>query len=510
MNIRESVGKAHSGRGISRRQFLGTAGLGIGALLLGGCGSLTSPEARKRGNTTGAESRVREFALAAAPLEFELAGRTVPTWGYGGGMPGPEIRLKEGETLRVRLNNNLPESTSVHWHGLPIINEMDGVPGVTQKPVEAGEEFIYEFAVPLSGTYMYHSHFGLQLDRGLYGPLIVEPKNETLAYDREFTLVLDDWLDGVEGTPEDALQRLKSGGGAMAGMGDMDSDDPGMGGMEGMKGMGGGQPAQTPPDIVYPLYLVNGKPPEQPEEFGVRRGERVRLRLVNPSSASIYRVALAGHRMTVVHADGLPVEPVEVDSLRIGMGERYDVLVDAKNPGVWQLAAQAEGTQKMARAIFRYEGTSSPTPPADLRPPELQGQLLSYSMLRSTPEAGDIPSGDPGRVERFVLAGNEERYVWTINGQTFDEADRIKIGRDERVRFEYRNMSMMPHPMHLHGHSFRVDNGTGQGPIKDTVLVEPMQTVSTDWVANNPGPWALHCHHAYHQEAGMMRVVEVA
>lgn len=451
---------------------------------------------------------MREYALAAAPLGLELGGREIPTWGYGGGVPGPEIRVKEGETLRVRVSNGLPEDTSVHWHGLPIVNDMDGVPGVTQKPIKPGEEFVYEFAVPVSGTYMYHSHSGLQLDRGLYGSLIIEPKNETLSYDEEFTVILDDWLDGMEGTPEDALKRLKSGESEMSGMEGMDGSSSGMGGMEGMAGEG--KSAQTPPDIVYPMYLINGKPPESPEEFKVRRGDKVRLRLINPSGASIYRVALAGHSMTVTHSDGLPVEPVEVYSLRIGMGERYDVLVEAKNPGVWQLAAQAEGTKKVARAVFRYGGSSAPPPPADQQPSELGGRMLSYDMLRATPETGKIPVKEPDRIEVFTLDGDEKRYVWTMNGETFDEAERTKIGRDELVRFEFQNRSMMPHPMHLHGHSFRVDNGTGQGPIKDTVLVEPMQKIAIDWVADNPGPWALHCHQAYHQEAGMMQVVEVA
>ena len=165
------------------------------------------------------------------------------------------------------MRNRLPENTTVHWHGQPIVNGMDGVPDVTQPPIKSGEEFVYEFVVPASGTYFYHSHVGLQLDRAVYGPLIVEPKQETLTYDEEFALMLDDWLDGVdERTPEDELENLTSGGGEMAGM-------------EGMAG--GGEPARTPPDTVYPHYLINGKPPEDPEELEVRRGDRVRLRLIN-------------------------------------------------------------------------------------------------------------------------------------------------------------------------------------------------------------------------------------
>lgn len=492
------------GRRLSRRQFLGLAGLGAGAAIMGGCGTSDS-------RTASSGRRTANYDLAAAPAEPRIGGEKISTWGYEGGLPGPEIRLKQGEILRARVSNRLPEDTTIHWHGLPIVNGMDGVPNVTQPPIGPDEDFTYEFSVPVSGTYFYHSHVGLQLDRALYGPLIVEPESEPLSYDREFTLMLDDWLDGVEGTPEKKLDSLKSGGSAMAhAMEGMEH-----GGMEGMNGMDdmdgmGGRPRQWPPDIIYPSYLVNGKPADSPEELGVKRGERLRIRLINPSSATIYRVALHGHRMTVTHADGQPVEAVEVDSLRIGMGERYDVLVDAGNSGVWQLAAQAEGTDKLARALLRYEGSREAPPPPDFKPPELEKKLLLYNMLRAAPEAETMPGGEPDRMMPIELGGDEESYVWTINGEVSSEAEPIAVGRDERVRFEFQNTSMMPHPMHLHGHFFQVENGTGRGPLKDTVLVDPMQKLTIDWFSDNPGDWAFHCHMIYHQEAGMMRVVEVA
>ncbi|QIN84448.1 multicopper oxidase domain-containing protein [Rubrobacter tropicus] len=484
---------------LTRRGFIGMAGLGAGALVLGGCGVL-SP-ARQNPPTARSASRIAEYALEASALELDLGGRKVSTWGYGKDLPGPEIRLKQDEILRVEVRNRLPEDTTIHWHGLPVPNRMDGVAGVTQEPIKPEGDFVYEFEVPVSGSYMYHSHVGTQLDRGLYGPLIVEPRNETLSYDREYTLVLDDWLDGVRGTPEEEMEKLKSDRGAMA---DME-------GMEGMLGTEGGDaPPQWPPDVVYPMYLINGKPPDSPEELEVRRGEKVRLRLLNPSSATIYRVALQGHRMTVTHTDGQPVEPVEVETIRIGMGERYDVLVEASNPGAWQLAAHAEGTEKQARAVFRYRGAKDPRPRPDQRPAELAGRMLYYDALRATQEAGAPESGSPDRVLPITLNGDEETYVWTINGQAFPDADPIEAGRGERVRFEMENTTMMPHPMHLHGHFFRVDNGTGRGPIKDTVLVDPKQRLAFDWLADNPGDWAFHCHQIYHAERGMTRIIKVA
>ncbi|TCJ16851.1 multicopper oxidase family protein [Rubrobacter taiwanensis] len=476
----------------TRREFLRLAGFGAGALVLSGCGLLSGGRgdlpALSRPAPTG---RVLEYTLEAAPTNFEIAGRELSTWGYNGGVPGPEIRVKEGDTLRVRVRNRLPAGTTVHWHGLPVPNEVDGVPHVTQSPIPPGGEFVYEFAAPAIGSYIYHSHVGLQLDRGLYGPLVVEPAREELSYDREYILMLDDWLDGLPGTPEDALGELRGSGRGM------------MGGMMRARG------------IEYPNYLINGRAPEDPASLTVRRGERVRLRLMNPSAETVFRFAPAGHRMTVTHADGQAIGPVEADVLRIGMGERYDVLLDADNPGVWQLAAVPEGKRGQARAVLRYrESAEESAPPADVQPPELQGRLLSYADLRDARERsfpdGGLFSG-PDRTFELTLSGGMGRYVWQIDGQRYPEAEPLPVREGEWVRVQMRNHSMMAHPMHLHGHFFQLRNGTGCGPFKDTALVEAhMGELAFDFVADNPGEWFFHCHNAYHMETGMARVISYA
>ncbi len=436
---------------------------------------------------------VRAYTFEAAPVKIELGGQPIATWAYNGMLPGPEIRLTEGDTLRVTVKNRLPEGTTIHWHGVPLVNSMDGVPGVTQQPILPGQDFVYTFVAPAAGTYLYHSHAGLQLDRGLYGPLIIEPKRETLNYDNDFVVVFDDWLDGMPGTPEDAMKQLIKKGDSM-------------GSMMGMGGMGA---SQVPPDILYPLYLINGRSSENPLELMVRQGQKFRVRFINASASTIYRVALQGHRMTVTHTDGQPVEPVEVDAIRIGMGERYDVLVSANNPGVWQLAAQVEGTMRMARAIMRYKGSLAPLPPATYQPPELTRRLLLYSMLKAAPGIFVPPGSDPDQVIPLKLSGGMGQYVWKINDQVFDKADPVMVGGQSLIRFQFDSQSMMPHPMHLHGHFFQVDNGTGRGPLKDTVLVDPRQRLTINWVSDNPGAWAFHCHNRYHENAGMMRVVKV-
>lgn len=479
---------------LTRRRFLGLVGLSAGALVLGGYGVLSTREKESPPRIGFAvdSGNVREYTFEAAPLNFELGGRQVSTWGYNGVVPGPEIRVTEGDTLRVNVQNRLPSDTTIHWHGLPVPNAMDGFAPLTQDPIAPGEDFVYEFVVPTAGSYIYHSHVGIQQDRGLYGALIVEPKEEELGYDREYVLQLDDWLDGVSGTPEDTLQELQSSGG---------------GGMDGgmMGGRGGGMMRGS--TIDYPYYLINGRTVNDPETLNVRRGERVRLRILNPAGESIFRFAVAGHKLTVTHADGSPVEPVEVDALRIGMGERYDVLLEADNPGIWQVAASPEGKSGLSRVLLRYEESNqSSPPPADDTPDELGGRLLTYWDLRA--KGLESLSGSPDRTHRLTLSGGMGTYAWTINGQRYPDADPLEVREGERVRFEMQNRSMMVHPMHLHGHFFQIETGTGHGPFKDTVMVEPrMGLMTLDFVADNPGEWFFHCHNLYHMESGMARVV---
>src|SRR5918993_4111568 len=224
--------------------------------------------------------------------------------------------------------------------------------------------------------------------------------------------------------------------------------------------------------IAYPYYLINGRTVGDPETLNVRRGESVRLRILNPAGESIFRFAVAGHKLIVTHADGLPVEPVEVDELRIGMGERYDVLLEADNPGVWQVAASPEGKSGLSRVLLRYEESNqSSPPPADDTPDELGGRLLTYGGLRA--KGLEPLSGSPDRTHQLTLSGGMGRYEWTINGQRYPDADPLEIREGEHVRFQMQNRSTMVHPMHLHGHFFQIENSTGRGPFKDTAMVEP-------------------------------------
>jgi FtsP/CotA-like multicopper oxidase with cupredoxin domain len=307
---------------LSRRQVLAAAATTAAGLALGACTGRPDRRARVVGPSAGvvgqAEARrrrpgapVRQVALTAAPVSVDLAGRTVTTWAYNDTVPGPLVRLRAGEVLRARLDNRLGEPTTIHWHGVALRNDMDGAPGMTQPPVAPGGRFAYEFTVPDPGTYWFHPHVGLQLDRGLYGPLLVDDPAEPGRYDLEQVVVLDDWTDGIGLTPEQLQARLAAPGGMMGqgGMGMM-----GQSGQDASPVLGG-----TGGQIDYPLYLLNGRPPADPPTIHARPGERLRLRVVNAAAETAFRVALGGHRLTVTHSDGLPVAPVTVDALVVGM-----------------------------------------------------------------------------------------------------------------------------------------------------------------------------------------------
>ena len=489
---------------LSRRHVLfGAFGL-AGIATVSACGGTTavSPTAEsvRRAETLrrSAGQRVVTANLTPRPATVDLGGPVVNTWAYGHSVPGPLLRARAGDLLRIKVDNQLPATTSVHWHGIALHNAMDGVPGMTQAPIGAGKAFTYEFTVPDPGTYFYHPHSGLQIDRGLYGALLVDEAADPGGYDVEWTVVLDDWVDGTGRTPEQVLKGLTAV--ASGGTGGSGSDMGGMGGMDMGSGMG---EAMTSPllggagDIAYPHYLANGRVPAAPVTLTAKPGQRARLRLINAGSDTAFRVALGGHRLTITHSDGFPVAPVTTDALLIGMGERYDVLVTVGD-GVFPLVALAEGKQGNALALVRSAAGTSPT--ASARPAELAGKVLLSTDLTAA-DAVRLKAKDVDRTHDLLLSGSMAPYRWTINGKTFPDSEPLPIEAGQRVRLRFQNMSMMFHPMHVHGHTFALVRG---GARKDTVIVRPMQTVEVDLDADNPGQWATHCHNIYHAETGMM------
>ncbi|MDQ0957143.1 FtsP/CotA-like multicopper oxidase with cupredoxin domain [Streptomyces sp. B4I13] len=525
---------------INRRSVLlaGLGAAGAGALaactdsagttpaLVNPSGSAVAAAEKKRAGS----GRQHKTTLTAAPAVIDLGGGIrAKTWTFDGRTPGNEIRLSAGDTLAAELSNQLPgkTTTSIHWHGIALRNDMDGVPPATQTAVRPGSTFTYRFIADAPGTYFFHPHLGVQLDRGLYAPLIVEDPREPLAYDDEWVIVLDDWVDGVTGTPDEVFAELKQGMGGMDMGGDSGSGGSGMEGHD-MHDMGNPSGDASPSasassggmssrfmlmgaesdllggdagDVKYPHHLVNGRVPADPYVYTGKPGRKVRLRIINAGSDTAYRVALGGHRMTITHTDGFPVQHQQTDALLIGMGERYDLLVTLGD-GVFPLVALAEGKNATGLALVRTASGHAPT--ATVRPKELNGTILTASQLRAADDVR-LKSATTDVTHQVKLTGGMMRYNWAINGKPFDmaapDANALLVEEGQRVRLDFVNDTTMWHPMHLHGHTYQLG---GSGPRKDTAIVLPKKKLSVFFDADNPGRWMLHCHNAYHGEAGMM------
>ena len=508
---------------MTRRGFL-TASL-IGGAALAACGRPTAPQATNPGATPNLSNaivaveksrphtgRTVTARLTPGHADIDLGGTRARTMAYNNQVPGPLIRANVGDELAVAVDNGLDHPSSVHWHGIALRNDMDGATPATPD-IDPAQRFTYRFTSPFPGTYWAHPHTGLDTDYGLYLPVIIDDPAEPGRYDAEWIVMLDDWTDGVGSSPEEIFSVLRSmdmgGHGYRPGM-------PGMGGMGPMPGMGGMGPmsggqgvggAGTSDllggdggDVNYPHYLINGRIPAAPTTFRAKPGQRIRIRLINAAADTAFRVALAGHRMTVTHTDGFPITPTHVDALLLGMGERYDVTVTAGD-GVFPLVAAAEGKNALSRALLSTSAGSAPE--AGFRPPELDGRVGTVDTFTAAPEV--LLSPDKTEALEARLAGTMMHYDWSINGQPYDHTVPLTIPQGQSATLTFINGTTMWHPMHLHGHTFQVLRSDGSpGPRKDTVIVKPRQTVAVKLIADNPGTWMLHCHNGYHMGAGMM------
>lgn len=429
-----------------------------------------------------------DLTFEPAETDIDLGGVSVRTWAYNGRLPGNEIRIRKGDRLRAVVRNKLPADTSIHWHGIAIVNDMDGVPPLTQAPIAAGADFTYDFVVPDAGTYWYHSHVGTQLDRGLYGPLIIEDPAEKTDYDDELVLVLDDWIDGTGTNPDQVLENLRKNG--MAPMG------PGGPGVSPTTPLG-----EDGGDVTYPYFVVNGRVPTDPEVSDYREGQRIRLRVINAGSDTSFRVAVPDTTMNVIATDGFPVIPAEAKSVILGMGERFDATFTVA--GSVPIVAVPYGKPGHAQYNLRVAGKPSGVNVDEFVAAVRNDVPLDTAALSPTPEV-TLPARTPDQVIEARLSGPVNGYTWPFNGRLYDPTrDGIGVKPNQRVRMRMVNESMMYHPIHLHGHTFEVVGRDGPKARKDTVLVPPKQTVEVDFDTDNPGKWITHCHNTYHLEAGM-------
>src|SRR5262249_33812538 len=456
---RRDMERSLAQHGLTRRALLWSAALG-GTGLAGA--RLARAAARPASSKEAAyvpRPNATQYVIGIGPGSINPDGaQMVPAVLANGRVPGPEIRVREGDILRVLVENQLPDSpTSIHWHGLLLPAAMDGVPDISNAPIAAAQTYVYEYPIRQSGTYWYHSHFGFQEQQGCYGAFVIEPKHEPLRTEHDAVILLADWLHR---NPQEVFDQLRgssapSGGTAAAtpagvmAMGGtpgtiaMDStpETMRMGGKPGGMQMGTPAPEETGAagakpampmkmgagnvdlsDVKYDAFLLNGRGPDAPWTLAVRRGERVRLRLINGGSSTYFRIRLDGHRLQVTHADGLAVEPVIIDHLLIGMGEIYDAVVQIADRGSFTLHAVAQDGSGQALGVIH---TADASPQPNRAMPSFDGRGLSYTdLVAAAPTT--LPDG-PVRSFRLPLQGDMARYVWMIDGQAWPKADPLRI-----------------------------------------------------------------------------------
>ncbi len=481
-----------------------------------------------------------------------------------GQTPMPTLTFTEGDTAEIYVHNNLKEETSLHWHGLFLPNKYDGVPNLTQMPIKPGTTHLYRFPIVQHGTHWYHSHTGLQEQIGMYGAFIMNKRKEwdipTLPViisewtdmnpkevDRSLHTATD-WFAIKKGSAQSYAEAIKAGHLKTK----LTNEWKRMNAMD-------------VSDIYYDNFLINGK--NQYEQPQFKAGDKVRLRIANAGASDYFWLTYSGGKITVVASDGNDVEPIEVDRLIIAVSETYDVVVTipdnmsyeflitpedrTRSASLWLGNGMKMPAQKLPKLKY-FAGMKMMNDMMDMKGnlmpmgmkmsnqtmdmnevmyPELTGEekpkykkekdtmqgmdmetelpgiiTLNYGMLRS-PGKTILPAG-PLKELKFDLTGNMNRYVWTLDNKTVSESDRILIKKGENLRIIIFNNSMMRHPMHLHGHDFRVLNGNDdQAPLKNIIDIMPMERDTIEFAATeNGGDWFFHCHILFHMMSGMGRI----
>ncbi|MEK9754337.1 MAG: copper resistance system multicopper oxidase [Rhodospirillaceae bacterium] len=541
-----------------------------------------------------------EYNLTVDPVKIETGAFTRDGVGFNGASPGPVLRFKEGEDVTINVTNNLSERTSVHWHGLILPFEQDGVPGISYPGIAPGETFTYRFPIVQSGTYWFHSHSPFQEPDGAYGAIVIEPmRREPFNYQREYVIQLTDAhphrghriMRNLKMMPDYYNRQQRT-------IADFVADAEKMGFRAALADRLDWGDMRMMPNDIEDLQgftpLINGKSTAQNWTGMFKPSERVRLRFINSSAMTYFDIRIPGLKMTVVQADGNNVQPVPVDEFRIAVAETFDVIVRPTEDKAYAVFAESVGRTAAVRATLAPRDGMTADVPAMRKPPLLTmadmgmahgdhagmnhaaqpagashkmpdgstmagtahsdhathkmpdgstmadaahtdhsghgvgkqadafyaagsglmpsaaegGKFLSYSDLRAM-----RPLYEHRKATREIelrLTGNMERYIWSINGVKYSQAEPIRLKYGERVRFKFVNETMMTHPMHLHGMWSILDTGKGKwDPVKHVVSVAPGTTVHMETEVDAPGEWAFHCHLSYHADSGMFRKVIV-
>ncbi|NBW36308.1 MAG: copper oxidase [Cytophagia bacterium] len=461
-----------------------------------------------------------------------------------GQLPAPTLYFTEGDTAEIHVYNKLHHESSIHWHGLILPNEHDGVPYLTTAPILPHGHHVFRFPIVQNGTYWYHSHTMLQEQVGMYGAFIIHKREKSKI--PEYTMLLSDWSDENPHQIERSLHyatdwyAIKKGAAQSYGEA-IKAKQLGTKFENEFKRMA----AMDVSDVYYDRVLSNGKPERAYKNL--QPGDSIRIRIINGSASTYFWLSYAGGKISVVASDGMDVVPVGVDRLIVGVSESYDVIVKIPEAGSYELRATSEdrtnytslwlGEGKKNESISMprlnyFEGMSMMndmmTVDAKMNDMGMDMSLqqmdmnavmyrelteqaqspvtLNYAMLAS-PVATTLPKA-PTRTLHFTLTGNMNRYIWTMDNRTISESDKILIKKGENIRIVLTNNSMMRHPMHLHGHFFRIVNGQGDyAPLKNVLDIMPMETDTIEFHASEEyGDWYFHCHILYHMMSGMGKI----
>ncbi len=507
--------------------------------------------------------KIIRYDLYVTDTMVNFSGKLRHAIAVNGHIPMPTLTFTEGDTAEIYVHNMLDEETTMHWHGVFLPNRYDGVPNLTQMAIKAHETHLYTFPIIQNGTHWYHSHSGLQEQIGMYGALIFNKRNESNI--PTLPIVLSDWTDMK---PEEVHRSLHNASdwfaikkGSTQNYGEaIKSGHFSTKVNNEWKRMN----AMDVSDVYYEKFLINGTDVNEQHQF--KSGDHVRLRIANAGASSYFWLTYAGGKISVVATDGNDVEPVEVDRLLIAVSETYDVIVTIPEDKSYEFLVTPEDRTKSA-SLWLGSGEKVPAKKlpklkyfdgmkmmnqmmamnGDLEPmgmemsnqtmdmntvmyPEVTGAekqkgkkqghdmqgmnmenentdivTLNYAMLKATKKT-TLPVG-PIKLLNFELTGNMNRYVWSLDNKVISEADKILIKKGEIVKIVLYNNTMMRHPMHLHGHDFRLLNGQGDyAPLKNVIDIMPMETDTIEWAATESGDWFFHCHILYHMMSGMGRV----
>ncbi|TKC06915.1 multicopper oxidase family protein [Pedobacter frigoris] len=495
-----------------------------------------------------AVARTVRYDLYVADTTVTFGKKSKRAIAVNGQIPMPTLTFTEGDTAEIHVHNNLDEETSLHWHGLFLPNNMDGVPFLTQMPIKPHSTYVYRFPIIQHGTHWYHSHSGLQEQIGMYGAFIINKRKESDI--PTLPIVISEWTDMKpmevhrslhsatdwfaiqKGATQSYWEAVKTGNFKTK----LNNEWKRMNAMD-------------VSDVYYDTFLINGKNQNEQPQF--KAGEKVRLRIANAGASDYFWLTYAGGKITVVATDGNDVEPVDVDRLIIAVSETYDVVVTVPENKSYEFLVTPEDRTKSASLwlgkgekvsakplpklkyfagmkmmndmmdmqgdMVQMEGMKMQNQIMDMNTvmyPEMNGEekgskdivTLNYDMLRATQKTTLLKG--PWKELKFDLTGNMNRYVWTLDNKTVSETDKILIKKGENVRIILYNNSMMRHPMHLHGHDFRVVNAQGEyAPMKNVLDIMPMERDTIEFAATESGgDWFFHCHILYHMMSGMGRV----